>query len=42
MFVWVKMSDKIKDMWNDYYNRGIIGKESYDLIMCVKGEEDER
>ena len=30
------MDKKTKEMWDDYYNRGIIGEESYNLIMKTK------
>ena len=29
-----------KDMWEDYYNRGIIGEESYNLIRKSNSKED--
>jgi len=29
------MVKKIKEMWEDYYLRGLIGKESYNLIMKI-------
>ena len=30
------MEKKIKEMWDNYYSKGFIGKESYDLIMNKK------
>ena len=35
----IKMTEEIKDMWEDYYERGIIGEDSYNLIMKTKKEE---
>jgi len=32
------MINKLKEMWEDYYKRGLIGKESYDLIMNEKSK----